>query len=75
VLADLCRDCATSADSLIERYGGHGREAVRFVQEIAASPPRRRVPPRVLGYGARGAVYLLIAVASFVLVTLVTSGR
>src|SRR5262245_39096148 len=72
VLAQLCRDCATSADQLVELYGGRGREAIGLVQETRPAPPRRSAPPRVLGYGARGAVYLLIAVASFVLVTLVT---
>jgi hypothetical protein len=69
----LCRDCATFADSLLELYGGRGRDAISLVQEIRASPPPRTVQPRVGGYAARGVLYLLIAVASFVLVTLVTS--
>ena len=73
VLAELCRDCATFADRLLELYGGCGREAITLVQEIRASPPPRTVQPRVLGYAARGVLYLLIAVASFLLVTLVTS--
>jgi hypothetical protein len=73
VLAELCRDCATIADPLLELYGGRGREAIRLVQEIPASPPPRTAQPRVLGHAARGALYLLIAVAAFLLVTLVTS--
>jgi hypothetical protein len=73
VLAELCDDCATRADPLLELYGGRGRDAMRLVQEIRASSPPRTVQPRVLGYTARGIVYLLIAVASFLLVTLVTS--
>jgi hypothetical protein len=62
------------ADSLIELYGGCGRGTIGLVQEIRASPPPRRAQPRVLGWTARGVLYLLIAIASFVLVTLVTSG-
>jgi hypothetical protein len=74
VLADLCGDCARSADSLLELYGGRGRNGISLVHEIHGSPPPRSVQPRVLGSFARGVLYLLIAVASFVLVTLVTSG-
>jgi hypothetical protein len=73
VLAELCHDCATIADPLLELYGGRGRDAIRLVQEIRASPPPRAVQPRVVGYTARGMLYLLIAVASFLLVTLITS--
>jgi len=73
VLAELCHDCATRANPLLELYGGRGRDAIRLVQEIRASSPPRTVQPRVLGYTARGMLYLLIAVASFLLVTLVTS--
>lgn len=73
VLAELCRDCATLADPLIELYGGFGREAISLAQEIRASPPPPSVQPRIFGYTARGVLYLLIAVASFVLVTLVTA--
>jgi hypothetical protein len=74
VLAELCRDCATIADPLLELYGGRGCDAIRLVQEIRASPPPRRVQPRVLGYTTRGILYLVIAIGSFLLVTLVTSG-
>jgi hypothetical protein len=70
VLAELCRRCATQADPLLELYGGRGRDAIRLVQEIRASPPLRTGQPHAF---ARGIVYLLIAVASFLLVTLVTS--
>jgi len=73
VLAELCGDCATLADPLLQLYGGRGREAIRLVQEIRTSPPPRTVQPRVLGFAARGMLYLLIAVAAFLLVTLVTS--
>ena len=73
VLAELCRDCATFADPLLELYGGCGRDAISLVEEIRASPPPRTVQSRVLGYAARWMLYVLIAVGSFVLVTLVTS--
>jgi hypothetical protein len=73
VLAELCRDCATFADPLLQLYGGCGREAISLVQGIRASAPPRTVPPRVFGYAARGVLYLLIAVVSFLLVTLVTA--
>jgi len=74
VLAELCSGCATFADPLVELYGGCGREAIGLVQEIRApQPPRATVRPRVLGFAARAVLYLLIAVASFSLVTLVTS--
>lgn len=74
VLAEVCRDCATAADPLLELYGGCGREAISLVQEIRApQPPRTRVQPRALSLAARGVFYLLITVAAFSLVTLVTS--
>ena len=73
VLAELCRRCATQADPLLELYGGRGRDAIRLVQEIRVSPPLRTGQPHALAHAARGIVYLLIAVASFLLVTLVTS--
>jgi hypothetical protein len=74
VLAELCRGCAAGADPLLQLYGGRGREAIRLVAEIRVSPPARKAPPRVFGYAARGIVYVLIAMAAFVLVTLATSG-
>jgi hypothetical protein len=73
VLAELCRDCATFADQLLELYGGCGRPAISLVQEHRAPPPARAVQLRGLSYAASGLLYLLIAIGSFVLVTLVTS--
>ena len=73
VLAELCRDCAAFADPLLDLYGGRGREAIRLVQEFRAGPPERTAQPRPFGYAIRGALYLLIGIASFFLVTLVTS--
>lgn len=73
VLAELCRRCATQADALLDLYGGCGRDALGLVQEVHAAPPPRAARLRVLGFTARGVLYLLIALASFLLVTLVTS--
>jgi hypothetical protein len=69
VLADLCRRCATGAGTLLELYGGRGREAIALVQEVRPSAR----PHRVVGFFARGAVYLLIALMFFVIVTLISS--
>jgi hypothetical protein len=74
VLAELCRGCATGADLLLQLYGGRGRETIRLVDEIRVSPPARKAQPRVFGYAVRGIVYVLIAMAAFLLVTLATSG-
>ena len=73
VLAELCRECATDVDPFLELHGGRGRGDIRLVQEIRASPPPRTLQPRVVVYTLRGTLYLLIALASFLLVTLVTS--
>jgi hypothetical protein len=73
VLAELCRRCATQANPLLELYGGCGRDAIGLVKEVHAAPPPRRAQLRVLGFTARGVLYILIAIASFLLVTLVTS--
>jgi hypothetical protein len=73
VLADLCGRCANQADRLLEVYGGFGRAAIRFTQ--AAPVPAVKPPPvqRVGSILVRGLVYLLIALAAFVVVTFVTS--
>jgi hypothetical protein len=73
VLAELCRGCATFADPLLVLYGGQGRDAIRLVEESRAAPRPRAPQLRALGFTARGILYLLIAIASFLLVTLVTS--
>jgi hypothetical protein len=69
VLADLCRRCATSAGTLLELYGGRGREAIALVQEVRPSARSHRV----VGFLARGALYLLVALAFFLIVTLISS--
>jgi hypothetical protein len=75
LLAELCRDCATFADPLLELYGGHGRHAIRLVEEIRPAPQSRTAGLRLLGFSTRVILYLLIVAGSFLLVTLVTSTR
>jgi hypothetical protein len=72
VLAEPCQRCASQAGGLLELYGGRGRHAVRLVQagnRIQLTVPRHRVS----GFATRAFVYLLIALAAFVLVTLISS--
>jgi hypothetical protein len=73
VLADLCARCAGQSDRLLAMYGGRGRDAVRLTQEGSISAVERAPVRRVGGMIVRGLVYVLIAVAAFVLVTLVSS--
>ena len=69
VLAELCSRCAARADSLVEFYGGRGCEAITLVREVRPSAP----PWRVVGFIARGVVYLLIALTFFLIVTVFSS--
>jgi hypothetical protein len=72
VLAEPCTRCASQGGGLLELYGGRGRHAVRLVQvgpRIPFTVPRHRVSR----FATRGLAYLLIAVAAFLLVTLISS--
>jgi hypothetical protein len=72
VLAEPCAHCASQAEGLLELYGGRGRHAVRLAQvgpRIPLTVPRHRVS----GLATRGLVYFLIAIAAFLLVTLISS--
>jgi hypothetical protein len=74
VLAELCPKCATSDDALAELFGDHSRRDLRLMHETRVSrPPRTTMASHAVTYPARGALYLLIALAAFLLVTLVTS--
>lgn len=73
VLADLCSHCAAQADGLLEMYGGRGRDAISLVQSfgaLATPTPRKH---RAFASVGRIVVYIMIALAFFVIVTLVTS--
>jgi hypothetical protein len=74
VLAELCARCASQSDRLLETYGGRGRDAVRLTQErsVSAEPASVR---RAGGMIVRALVYVVIALATFLIVTWVTSHR
>jgi hypothetical protein len=67
VLADLCSRCASRGDDIVELYGG--REAITLVHE----GQRAKRYHGVVAFLIRGVVYLLIAVAFFLIVTLISS--
>jgi hypothetical protein len=71
VLADLCSRCAADADRLLDLYGGHGRNAIRLTRERRAAARHTAQPARF----GRVLIYLLVALVSFVLVTLISSLR
>jgi hypothetical protein len=73
VLADLCERCAAQADSLLEMYGRRGRSAMRLTQASPVSAPETAPLQRVAGATVRGLVYVLIALATFVVFTFVTA--
>jgi hypothetical protein len=73
VLADLCARCAGESHRLVEMYGGRGRDAVRLTHEGSVSAVKRAPVLRAAGMFVRGLVYVLLAVAAFVLVTLLTA--
>jgi hypothetical protein len=72
VLAELCARCASESEQLLAIYGGRDRDAIRLTQDGAVSG-EPAVVRRVGGMFIRGLVYVLIAVAAFVVVTLVTA--
>jgi hypothetical protein len=73
VLADLCARCASDADRLLEVYGGRGRASMRITGPAAADAIPLALARRASGMLVRGAVYILIALATFFVVTLITS--
>jgi hypothetical protein len=73
VLAELCRDCAARPNDLLETYGARSHGALRVT---AADLVSERETPRARAIGGivlRGLVYVLVAIAAFVLITAVTS--
>jgi hypothetical protein len=73
VLADLCARCAADADRLLEMYGGRGRTSIRVTGPDRADAIPMPLVRRASGVLLRGAVYVLIALAAFFVVTLITS--
>jgi hypothetical protein len=71
VLAELCRRCAERPDRLLEVYGGRGLDALKVTHVRAARDAQPR--HRTVGIILRGLVYVLVALAAFVVVTIVMS--
>jgi hypothetical protein len=71
VLAELCSRCAERPEPLIEAYGGRGHDALKVTPVQAAREAQRR--HTIGGIILRGLVYVLVALAAFVVVTSVTS--
>jgi hypothetical protein len=69
ILADLCSRCATAYASAGASRWSVRTNAVRLVQEVRPSA----AAPKVVGFIARGAVYFLVAVTFFLIVTLISS--
>src|SRR5262249_12976552 len=72
ILAELCAGCATTwFDSRRSQA-----DTLRLVQDCRASALSGRasaLAPKAVGFAARGVLYLLIAVAIFLIVTLISS--
>jgi hypothetical protein len=73
VLADLCARCADHADRLLDVYGGRGRASMQLTGPGTADAIPLALVRRVSGVLVRGVVYVLIALAVFFVVTLITS--
>jgi hypothetical protein len=69
ILADLCSRCAAEAFGSAPGSRPARLDAVRLVQEVRPSA----AAPKVVGFIVRGAFYLLIALAFFLIVTLISS--
>ncbi len=73
ILADLCARCAAHADRLLDVYGGRGRASMRLTGPGTAEAIPVAFVRRASGALVRAVVYVLIALAVFFLVTLITS--
>ena len=73
ILAELCRDCATRPDALLEAYGVRSHGALKITRADVVSVPESPPARAIGGVVVRGLLYVLIALAAFVLVTALTS--
>jgi hypothetical protein len=73
VFAYPCARCASHADRLLEVYGGRGRASMRATRPDTADAIPFALARRVSGMLVRGAVYILIALATSFVVTVITS--
>jgi hypothetical protein len=72
VLAELCRRCADEPDRLIKLYGARGQDALKVTTRVLAGREAQSPHP-MRGIILRGLLYVLLALAAFVVVTSVTS--
>ena len=73
VLADLCPRCTSNADRLLDLYGGRGRASLRVAGPSREAGIPVRILRRTTGATLRAAFYVLIALATFFIVTLITA--
>jgi hypothetical protein len=73
VLADLCARCGAHADRLLDVYGGRGRASMRLTGPGTPDAIPLALVRRASGALMRAVVYVLIALAVFFIVTLITS--
>lgn len=73
MLAELCGRCAGQADLLLDSYGGQGRSAIKLARDLRVLRPSTAWVRTVGGIVGRSALYLLVAVAVFVAVTLISA--
>jgi hypothetical protein len=73
VLAHLCLRCTSNADRLLDVYGGRGRASLRVAGPSREAAMPLRVLRRTTGATVRAAFYVLIALATFFIVTLITT--
>ena len=74
ILAELCPRCATRTHQLVELHGGRGRNTIHLARESREGLPPGAGPLRAVSLtAARGILYLMIALVSFLFITLLTS--
>jgi hypothetical protein len=72
ILAELCPICAERPGRVLEFYGSRRHDALRVIHVHAAREGQRQ-GHTTRGIIVRGLVYILVALAAFVVVTSVTS--
>jgi hypothetical protein len=73
VLAELCPRCASDPNGFLHEYGGRGRASLRIIEPATADRPRAGVIRSTSGIVLRASMYILIALATFFIVTLITT--
>jgi hypothetical protein len=69
ILAEVCSRCADKAFGSARGSQAARADALRLVQEVRPSA----TAPKIVGFIARGAVYFLVGVTFFLIVTLISS--